>query len=81
MEQNCLVQWWQKRSEKEKKNLFPRLLAMVRGEEPFKADAKPMYLSVSVLLFCVSFVVPQSREKKSLDRKDNTQGFMLKLVS
>jgi hypothetical protein len=44
MEQNCLTQWWKMFSEEEKQEFHPRLLAMVRGEEPFpRALAKPMY--------------------------------------
>ena len=42
MTQNCHSQWWNKLTEKSKQNIFPRLLAMVYGEELWGAPVKSM---------------------------------------
>ena len=46
MVQNCHTQWWSKLPNDEQQQLFPRLLSIVRGEEPWAAHTKPMFVCV-----------------------------------
>jgi hypothetical protein len=61
MSQDCHTSWWSKLEESQRKILYPRLLAMVRGEEAFDADSKVMYDRGLVKKFNTHFVRPVSR--------------------
>ena len=79
MVQNCHTQWWSKLPNDEQQELFPRLLSIVRGEEPWAAHAKPMFVCVHfdryLLCFPQTLITFENCQVRSWTRQNLQRDF------